>query len=144
MTTINPYVGFNGQCREAMTFYSACLNGELNLMTVGETPMAGECPEAIQGHVMHATLMRGGEVLLMGTDMTSPEGYSYGNNIALSLNCKSEEEINTLYEKFTDGGKVIDPLGVKFWGDLFGVVKDKYGITWMVNYPQKTQSATQQ
>jgi len=137
MMTINPYVGFNGKCREVMTFYKECLDGELNIMTVGDTPIAAQCEEAMLGQAMHSMLTKNGQVLLMGTDMNGPEGYQLGNNIALSVNCESEDEINSFYNKFSEGGSVIDPLGVKFWGDVFGVVKDKYGITWMFNYAKK-------
>jgi PhnB protein len=139
MTQINAYIGFNGQCREAMTFYKECLGGELSLMTVEESPIAAQCPGAIKGQIVHSMLVNGGMVL-MGSDMTGPDGYTKGNNIALSVNCSSEEEINTFYNKLSEGGRIVDPLKEQFWGALFGVVADKYGITWMFNY-DKNQNA---
>jgi len=134
MAQINAYIGFNGKCREAMNFYKDCFGGELNIMTVGETPAAAQCPDSMQDSVMHSSLMSGG-LILMGTDMTAPDSpYQPGNNIALSLNCNSEEEINTLFSKLGEGGNVVDPLKMQFWGALFGVLVDKYGICWMFNY----------
>ncbi len=133
MTQINAYVGFNGQCREAMTFYKECLGGELTLQTIAETPVAAQCAEGMQNSIMHSSLTKG-NLLLMGSDMTGPDGYNQGNNIALSLNCSSEEEINTFFSKLAEGGKIIDPLKVQFWGAIFGVLTDKFGINWMFNY----------
>lgn len=139
MTQINAYIGFNGQCREAMNFYKECLGGELSLMTVEESPIAAQCPEAIKGHIVHAMLVNNG-LVLMGSDMVSPDGYTKGNNVALSLNCSSEEEINNFYNRLSEGGRIIDPLKDQFWGALFGVTADKYGIVWMLNYDKNPKA----
>ena len=139
MTQINAYVGFNGKCREAMTFYKECLGGELMLQTVAETPMAAQCPEGMQNSIMHSSLTKGNLLLLMGSDMVGPDGHNQGNNIALSINCSSEEEINTVFSKLAEGGKIIDPLKVQFWGAIFCVLTDKYGINWMFNYDKNQQ-----
>ncbi|HWB28466.1 MAG TPA: VOC family protein [Chitinophagaceae bacterium] len=133
MTTINAYIGFQGQCREAMEFYKDCIGGELSFITVADTPISAQCPESIQGQIMHSSLVKG-PFVLMGTDMTAPGDYIKGNNVALSVNCSSGEEINNLFEKLSEGGKVIDSLKAQFWGALFGVLEDKYGIRWMLNY----------
>jgi PhnB protein len=139
MTQINAYIGFNGRCREAMTFYKECLGGELSVITVEESPIAAQCPEAMKSQIAHSMLTNGG-LILMGTDMVSPDGYTKGNNIALSLNCSSEGEINNFYSKLSEGGRIIDPLKVQFWGALFGVVADKYGIVWMISYDKNQKS----
>lgn len=133
MTQINAYIGFNGQCREAMSFYKECLGGELTLQTFEDSPMGAQCPAAMKHQILHSSLTKDG-LLLMGSDMTGPDGYNKGNNIALSLNCSSEEEINTFFSKLAEGGKIIDPLKVQFWGAIFGVLTDKFGINWMFNY----------
>jgi len=57
-----------------------------------------------------------------------------GNNFAISVNCSSEEEINTFYTNISAGGEIIDPLKIQFWGALFGVVKDKFDMVWMFNF----------
>jgi PhnB protein len=140
MTTINPYIGFNGQCRQAMTFYQECLGGgELNFLPVEGSPIESQCPPAMKTHIMHSTLTKG-EIVIMATDMVAPGGYVKGSTISISVNCSSEEQINDLYNKFGEGGTVIDPLGVKFWGGMFGVVNDKYGVTWMFNYNKDQQN----
>jgi PhnB protein len=121
-----------------MNFYKDCLGGELTEQKIGESPIAGQCPEAIQGQVMHASLMNK-NLLLMASDMMSSAEYIHGNTVALSLNCSSEEEINTFFKKLSDGGKVIDDLKLQFWGALFGVLQDKYGFVWMLNYDKNPQ-----
>lgn len=133
MSPISPYLNFSGNCREAMTFYKECLDGELSLQTVADSPIATQCPAAMQSQILHATLTKG-ELLLLGSDMNGPDGYVKGNNIAISLHCRSEDEIHRFYSSLSAGGHIIDPLGVKFWGALFGVVTDRFGIRWMFNY----------
>jgi PhnB protein len=133
MTQINAYVGFNGECSKAMEFYRECIGGELIFQTVGESPIANQCPEAMKGHVLHSSLTKG-PLLLMATDMVGPDGFIKGNNVALSLNCSSEEEINTFYSKLSAGGKILESLKPSFWGSLFGCFIDKFGINWMLNY----------
>ncbi|MDQ3550213.1 MAG: VOC family protein, partial [Bacteroidota bacterium] len=132
-TQINAYLTFNGNCKEAMSFYKECLGGELTIQTVGESPIAGQCPEAIQGQVMHASLMNN-NLLLMASDMMSSAKCVHGNTIALSLNCSSENEIHSFFKNLVEGGTIIEDVKLQFWGALFGVLKDKYGFTWMLHF----------
>ena len=139
MTQINAYLGFNGQCREAMNFYKDCLDAELTMQSVSETPMAAQCPESMKDHIMHAELKKN-SLLLMATDMV-PVGEEVirGNNFALSLSCSSEEEIHHFFDKLSAGGKIIEPVKQQFWGALFGVFTDKFGIRWMLNFDKNQQ-----
>jgi len=138
-TQINAYLGFNGKCREAMSFYKECLGGELNLQTIAGSPIENQFPAGMKDQILHSALMRNGTLLLMGTDCSAPGGLIQGNNVALSLNCSSEEEINNFFTKLSEGGKIIDPLKQQFWGATFGVFDDKYGIRWMLNYNKGQQ-----
>jgi len=137
MANINAYVGFNGECRKAMEFYKECLGGELFFQPVGSSPMAEQCPSAMKDHILHSSLTNG-SLVLMATDMVTPDGYTKGNNISLSLNCNSEAEINTFFTKLSAGGKVLDPLKEQFWGAIFGALTDQFGINWMLNYHKKS------
>jgi PhnB protein len=139
MTTINPYIGFNGQCREALTFYQQILGGELNFMPVAGSPIEEYCAPGTRDGILHSTLING-PFVIMGTDMTAPGGYIQGNAMAVSVNCSSEDDINTFYKKFAESGKIIDPLEVKFWGGMFGVVDDQFGVRWMFNYNKDEQN----
>jgi PhnB protein len=136
MTQIVAYVNFNGNCREAMSFYKDCIGGELDLQIIKDSPIAAQCPSAIQNQVLHATLKKD-DLVLMGSDMIGPDGLQEGNNFGLMLNCSSEEEINLFFELLSEGGKVIDPLSVKFWGATFGAITDKFGKRWMLHYDQR-------
>ncbi len=139
MTQINAYINFNGNCREAMNFYKECLGGELALQTVEGSPIEAQCPAAMKHQILHASLMNDG-LILMGSDMQGPEGFIKGNTIALSLNCSSEEEINTFFSKLSQDGKITHALTEQFWGATFGVLTDKFGIRWMLNYDKNQKS----
>lgn len=127
-----PYLTFNGNCREAMTFYRACLGGELSMQTVAETPVSAQCPSGMQEHIMHSMLVSG-DIVLMATDMTGPQGYLQGTDMALSLHFESEEEARQTFDKLAEGGRVIEALAPSFWGSLFGVLLDRFGKVWMFN-----------
>ena len=134
-TTINAYISFDANTREAMNYYKEIIGGELNIMIVGESPIASQCPAAMQNQVLHSTLIKNGVLLVMGSDMVAPGAdLLKGNNIALSINCSSEEEINSFYSKFAADGKIIDDLKTQFWGAFFLVFTYKLGIRLMFNY----------
>ena len=138
MTRINAYLHFDGTCREAMEFYQASLGGELKLMTVGESPMAGRMPAAMDKNTLHATLEREG-FNLMASDMMGPEGIRQGNAISLSLASGNREEIESAFAKLSTGGKVTHALTEEFFG-LHGNLTDRYGIGWMFTFEdQKRQ-----
>ncbi|MGZ3860965.1 MAG: VOC family protein [Flavisolibacter sp.] len=139
MTAINAYVTFNGNCREAMSFYQECLGGDLQMMALKDTPAGAGCPAGMENQIMHATLTKDGTIL-MGSDMVNQEGLHPGNNFSLAVNCSSEKEIHDAFNRIAAGGQVIDPLKEQFWGGIFGVIKDKFGIRWMFNF-QKTPAA---
>jgi len=136
MTQLNPYLRFNDdKCKEAMTFYQACIGGELTFQTVGESPMSSEMPAEAHDKIMHATL-KNGKIALFASDMMRDKAV-VGDNIALSLNCESEKEIRDLFSKLSEGGEVFMPLETAFWGGLFGVLTDKYGVEWMLNFQKE-------
>jgi len=137
MTQLSPYINFDGSCRQAMHFYKACLGGELHLQTIAGSPIEGQCPAAIRDQILHSTLINQG-IFLMGSDLQGPVAFLQGNNIAISVNCSSEEEITSFFTKLSVGGTIMDPLKKQFWGGLFGVLTDKFGIRWMFNYELKS------
>lgn len=134
---LNPYLKFNdGKCREAMGFYKKCLGGNLEFTTVGESAMAKDMPAGKHSLIMHSTLSKGDEVLFLGSDMMRDKAV-IGDNVGLALNCQSEKELDELFSKLSEGGEVFMKPEKTFWGGYFGMVIDKYGIEWMLNY-QKT------
>ncbi len=136
MTKLNPYLKFNdGKCREAMNFYKNCFGGKLEFMTIGESPMAKEMPADKQGLIMNSTLITG-DMMFLGSDMMRDVAI-VGDNVGMSLECGSEKELLDLYSKLSKGGEVFMKPEDVFWGALFGVCTDKYGVEWMLNF-QKT------
>jgi PhnB protein len=133
MTQLSPYINFNGECRQAMHFYQECFGGELHLQTIAGSPIEEQCPAGIRDQILHSTLINRG-IFMMGSDMQGPVQTVKGNNIAISVNCSSEEEIRTFFNRLSAGGEIIEDLIKQFWGGLFGVLTDKFGIRWMFNY----------
>jgi len=129
LTQLNAYLRFNGNCREAMTFYQSCLGGELNIQTVGESPMAGQMPPAMHNNVLHSVLAKDG-FELMASDMTGPEGVVKGNAVTLCIIESSKAELEPIFTKLSAGGTVNTPLTEEFFG-TFGDLTDKFGIGWM-------------
>jgi PhnB protein len=138
-TQVTPYLFFNGNCKEAMTFYQQCLGGSLTLMTAAETPMADQLSADQKDMIMHSNLMREGILLLMASDDIMG-GTKEGSRIVLSMNFNSESDLNTAFEKLSEGGNVFHPVTKEFWGALFGQFTDKFGIQWMMSYDENYAS----
>jgi len=136
MAKVNPFLRFNdGKCREAMNFYKEALGGELDFMTVKESPMAKDMPTDKQDLIMHSTLKKG-EWVLIGSDMMRDKAV-IGDNVGVSLDCENEKELRDIFAKLEKGGEVFMATSDQFWGAVFAMVTDKYGVEWMLNY-QKT------
>ena len=129
MAKLNPYLTFNGNCKEAMHFYKEILGGELTVQLAGDSPVKDQMPAKYHNQVLHSAL-KNDDLEIMATDMI-PGGFNEGNTVHLCLICKTENEARTLFEKLSAGGKVNQPLTEMFFG-LLGNLTDKYGKYWMV------------
>jgi PhnB protein len=136
MAAVNPYLQFDGNCEAAFNFYRSVFQTEFQTLSrFGDAPANGGICPGPENNIMHVALPIGRGTLLMGSD--TPEGgpaFQEGNNFALALNPDNEEEAKRLFAALSEGGTVIMPMEKTFWGALFGLVKDAYGISWMVNY----------
>ncbi|BDI34538.1 VOC family protein [Capsulimonas corticalis] len=132
MTLINGYIHFKGNTREAMAFYQECFGGDLEIQTIAGSPIEEHMPPEARQGVLHSALTNGG-VLLMASDMVL-DGLVTGNNMSLMVTCESEEEIDRLFAKLSEGGSIMCPLGDSFWGSKFGHLTDKFEIRWGLNY----------
>ena len=139
MTTINPYLTFNGNCEMAFNFYKSVFGGEFtfagkfkDMPENPEYPVAEEDKEKI----MHIALPISNETMLMGSDSSKAFGQATieGNNFSISVNTDSVEEVTRIYNELSAGGTVKMPLNKTFWGAYFGMFTDKFGIPWMVNH----------
>ncbi len=134
--SVNAYLTFDGNCREAFEFYRSVFGGDfLELQTFADGPSGMQVAEADRPRVLHVALPIGSGVL-MGSDRaegTAPP-FAAGNNFSLSIQAESREQSDDLCVKLSDGGRITMPLGEQFWGAYFGMWTDRFGINWMVNY----------
>ena len=130
---LNPYISFDGTAQEAMEAYKDTFGGELSVSTFGDF---GQAPPGFEDKVMHSQLESPSGFTLMASD--TPPGMSFqpGTNIAVSLSGDDEGELRGYWDKLADGGQVTLPLEKQMWGDLFGMVTDRFGVAWMVNIAQ--------
>jgi PhnB protein len=132
---IQPYLHFDEKCKEAMNFYQSLFGGELDVMEIGDSPTKEQFPKALHHQVLHASLTNG-NFNIMASDMCGQGELNQGNSVQLSLDCYSEAEIKNLYEKLSEGGKILQELKEQFWGALFAMVIDKFGVRWMLSYDE--------
>lgn len=133
MVQLNPYLTFNGNCREAMLFYQQCLGGELLMQSVGESPLSDQLPESMKAFILHSTLTKN-SMMLGASDMVEEQGLVKGNDFSILLSCSSEDEIKRYYERLSEGGNATHPIQKTYWGTLFGGLTDKFGNRWLFSY----------
>ncbi|HTB31878.1 MAG TPA: VOC family protein [Bacteroidia bacterium] len=138
MATVNPYLTLDGNCEEAFNFYKAVFGGEFSRISkFGDMPpMPGhEMPEEEKNRILHVSLPISKETILMGSDSNLRMGkVAIGQNLSLAIGADSKEEAEKVFNGLAAGGKITMPIADMFWGAYFGMLEDKFGFTWMVNY----------
>lgn len=139
MKSLNIYLTFDGNCREAMTFYQQCLGGELMLVPFEQ--MMPDAPAEKRGKMMHSAL-RHEAFTLMASDAMA-DGSVAGTNFSVNIDCASVEELERLFVALGAGGRVRQPPQDAPWGSRFGMLRDRFGVGWMFNheYAQHGMSA---
>lgn len=132
MATLNAYIHFKGNAKEAMEFYQSIFGGKLDIMPFKGSQMESMMPAEAQDNVLHSYL-KSGDLELMASDMVEDGDYKVGNAMSLCLVCSSKEEIETHFKKLSEGGKVGHGLNEEFFG-IFGDLVDKFGMPWMLQY----------
>ncbi len=129
---LDPYLFFDGNAEEAMNYYKGVFGGELNIARMEGVP--GTKPEDAN-KVMHAML--DGNVRIMASDSSqaSPEA----KKIELSLSSEDESKLRGYFDALAKDGEVRMPMEKAPWGDIFGMLTDKYKIAWMVNVSQPAE-----
>jgi PhnB protein len=130
---LNPYLGFKNNAREAIEFYHSVFGGELTVNTFAELHASQDPSE--DSLVMHSMLVVPNGLTLMASDTPQRMTYNPGDNISVSLSGEAEDQavLEGYWNKLIDGGNVTMPLSKAAWGDSFGMVVDKFGITWLLN-----------
>ncbi len=130
MTTLTPYLLFDGTCHEAMEFYKSVFGGELTSTKVKDSPAKDHMPAFQQNKVVNARL-RSGAVEISASDWLMPGSTPVrGNTVCLYLSGGTLDELKALFAKLSDGAEVTNPLKEQFFG-VYGALNDKFGVRWM-------------
>jgi PhnB protein len=128
---VQPYLFFDGRCDEAVEFYQSALGAEVTmLMRFKDSPDPGMCPAGAQDKVMHASLRIGDSTVLASDGRC--EGRPSFEGFALSLTVPDDAAAERLFAALGDGGQVQMPLAKTFFASRFGMVADRFGVSWMV------------
>ncbi len=139
MQLVHVYLNFPGTTEEALRYYEKVFGTKIIAMqTFGATPFMKGVPDSAKGKIMHAQLPITETVHLMASDNVpglSPVEFQAGNNFHVSIVAKDKAEADRAFELLAAGGKVHMPLANAPWGPYFGMVKDRFGVQWMVSLP---------
>lgn len=128
---LQPYLQFDGHCREAFAFYQTVLGGEITtMMAFGERPEM-QTPADWNDKILHATLKIGDEELL-GAD-AFPGGYQTPQGFEVTIALDDLDEATRIFAWLREGGNVRMPLQEVFWAKAFGMVTDRFGVPWIIN-----------
>jgi PhnB protein len=131
---IQPYLIFNGRCEEAVEFYRACLGAQVEMLMRNKDspePPPGMLPPGSEEKIMHVSLRIGDNVVMASDGMCqAAEGF---HGFSLSANVDDEDEAGRVFAALSAGGQVRMPLGKTFWSPCFGMLVDKFGVSWMVS-----------
>ena len=128
---VEPYLFFEGRCEEALDFYHRALGAEVTaLLRFKESPDPTMCQPGLEDKVMHAVVRLGNNTIMASDGMSS--GNLAFQGFSLSLSTADKAEAASLFAALADGGQVQMPLAETFWSTLFGMVADRFGVSWMI------------
>lgn len=133
--SIQTYLNFNGNCGEALEFYSQVFKTEEpKIMLYGDMPANKAFPmtEETKKLVLHGELKIDGSTIMF-SDTAQDMSVTFGNNINLIFTSKDEEEIKRIFNELKTNGKVIMELQKTFWSKCYGYIIDKFGIGWQLS-----------
>ena len=128
---LNPYLSFRDTARQAMEFYRGVFGGKLEVHTFKEFHASQDPSE--DEKVMHAMLEADNGIVFMAADTPNAMAYQPGANVSLSLSGDNEAELRGYFQALSAGATVSIPLEKAPWGDTFGMLTDRFGVSWMVN-----------
>ncbi len=137
--SIEVYMYFNGNCREAVEFYADVFGARIQkILTYGEAPSDPEYPISEEGkkRVLHTLLeINGSKVMFSDCQPGMP--YITGNNVSITLNYSDKDEMKRAFDKLKEGGEVQMELGETFFSKYYGFLMDKFGFLWQFMYMEK-------
>ena len=130
MTTLTPYLFFDGNCHQAMEFYKSCFGGKLTVLRVKDSPAKDQMPPLQQDKTLNARLKSGNLEISASDWLRLDQTRIRGNTVCLYLSGGSVNELTSLFNKLSEDGEVTDPLKEMFFG-VYGALNDKFGVRWM-------------
>lgn len=130
---LQPYLMFNGRCEEAAEFYRENLGAEITMMMRFHEMPASENPmiaPGMENKIMHTSLQIGGTTVMMSDGMCDDKTKFAG--FSLSITVADNAEAERIFSRLSEGGEVKMPLEETFWSPYFGMVDDRFGVSWMV------------
>jgi PhnB protein len=138
MINLTPFLLFDGNCAEAMTFYQSCLGGELSLTRISDTPMKDQLPSALHQKVAHANL-KNANIEFSATDWMHPvRKPKQGNTVCMYINGGNYDELKQIFDKLSEGAdkELLDDLKDMPFGS-YGHLADKFGVHWFFQGERK-------
>jgi PhnB protein len=131
---VEPYLSFEGRCEEALEFYKKAVGAEVTmLMRFGESPDKSMLSPGSEKKVMHSSVKIGDSVV-MATDGRNT-GKANFTGISLSITANNDADAKRYFEALSAGGQVHLPLTKTFFASSFGMLADKFGVSWMISTP---------
>lgn len=138
MSTLNPWINFNGNAEEAFTFYKSVFGGEFTkVVRFKDLASAGfPIPEKEAEKIMYIALPIGASNVLIGNDVPEVMGRvnENENRSKILVRVESKAEADRVFQGLSAGGAVEGPMGVSPWGTYAGMFRDKYGIEWLIEF----------
>ena len=129
---VNPYLSFDGQCEAAFTFYARVLGGQVGtIFRYAGTEFDAQVPSDWHDKVMHGSVTVAG-MELMGADV-APDRYEAPKGFSLSIHLTDIADAERIFKELSTGGRIVMGLEKTSWADRFGMVVDRFGLSWMIN-----------
>ena len=128
---ITPYLSFNGDCREALTFYGELFGGNVGDFVPWNAEDIENIPDASTDHIMHGDININGNII-SGSDQFG-DMYQPAGNISLMLEIDDLSDAQAKFSALAADGQIIMPFAETFWADGYGYCKDRFGILWQIN-----------
>lgn len=136
----DPYLFFGGNCREAFTRYQEVFGGELQLLTMADTPDSEDVPAEQADLIIHAALTLDGR-LLMGSDDPTTDDFGPVQGMMVSYSASDADDARRVFDALAEGGSVNQALTETFFSPAFGMCVDRFGTPWMVSAYAEDASA---
>jgi PhnB protein len=134
MTQAIAYLGFDGNCADAMRFYEQALRGRIEVMMSGaDSPIAAQMPKEFAQRILHARLVLPGGGTLYAGDSPGHVPYEGIKGVSITLDYDSVAEAEQVFAALAAGGQVTMPMQSAFWARRWGMLIDRFGTPWIVN-----------